>query len=521
MLVDALDTAIERSFDLLQGTELHEFRSFLCQCLDRMDQPMQIAIIGEICSSKSTLVNAMLGQEEIVRTGAMEETFNVSWLKYGNPEADIAVHFKDGRVQDVSRKLWEVWANRIGQESMQSNVSFIKVMHDNPSLKIFNIIDTPGLNAYSGIDSQNTIDFLKKVNPDAVVLLFTKGIARRTVDVIKAFQGSLPGQMTPVNAVGVLSKIDVYWPEEEDPIAAGKRIASRLFQEETSIHNTLYQLHPVCAGLAVGSMSLNDRDVESFKLLSEMDERTFQRMISTLQRFEADNTEIPVPGIERKRLSQKFTRYGVACAVELMRKNRNSPLEEVEKLLLEKSGFGVFYDSLIRHFGNRSHLIKFSALLSDILSFTVKAQQKVTGKEKDVLLEIENIFIELSLKQHELQELELLRDFYAGEIELSESEEDELVNITGENGLSCTEKLGLPDLRSIQTMKLLSEERYKYWHTKRMTTTNPKVKEAAHVMEKSYRVLGKELDLAECRLDDVTNFIWGISYGEMNHENRK
>lgn len=521
MLKNALDTVIERSFDLLRGTELYEFHSFLCQCRERLEQPMQVAIIGEICSSKSTLVNAMLGQEEVVRTGAMEETFNVSWLKHGNPESDITVHFKDGRIEDVSRDLWEVWANRIGQKSMQEDVSYIEVPHDNPALKIFNIIDTPGLNAYHGVDSRNTLDFLKKVNPDAVVLLFTKSIARRTVDVIKTFQGPLLGQMTPVNAVGVLSKIDVYWPEEEDPVAAGTRVASRLFKEETSISNTLYQLYPVCAGLAVGARSLTATDIDSFKLLAEMDDRAFRRLLSSVHRFEADDVRVPVSNVERKRLSQKFTRYGIACAVDLIRKNRISSLEELRKLLLEKSGFDVFYESLIRHFGNRAHLIKFSLLLSDVLSFTAKSRQNASEQEKDVLLEIETIFTELSFRQHELQELELLRSFYAGKIELSESEEIELRNITGENGLSCAEKLGLPTTSSLESMKFLAQERYSYWHTKRVTTTNPMVKDTARVMEKSYRAIGKETELAENRLDEVTNFLWGKKYGELNNERRQ
>lgn len=46
----------------------------------RMREPMQLAIVGRISSSKSTLVNAILGKAEVVRTGHEAETFNVSWL---------------------------------------------------------------------------------------------------------------------------------------------------------------------------------------------------------------------------------------------------------------------------------------------------------------------------------------------------------------------------------------------------------------------------------------------------------
>ena len=65
------------------------------EVLERLSQPMQLAIIGKISSSKSTLVNAILGKDEVVRTGQMEETFNVSWLKYGDSNDDVKVVFKN------------------------------------------------------------------------------------------------------------------------------------------------------------------------------------------------------------------------------------------------------------------------------------------------------------------------------------------------------------------------------------------------------------------------------------------
>ena len=58
----------------------------------RMTEPMQLAIVGRISSSKSTLVNAILGKPEVVRTGHEAETFNVSWLKYGDDKSPIYYH---------------------------------------------------------------------------------------------------------------------------------------------------------------------------------------------------------------------------------------------------------------------------------------------------------------------------------------------------------------------------------------------------------------------------------------------
>ena len=90
----------------------------LADAIDRatstIDQPMQLAIIGKISSSKSTLVNAILGKDELLPTGRKEVTFNVCWLKYGDPRADVIIHHKDGtpRAPSSSRQTRCVGNNR-------------------------------------------------------------------------------------------------------------------------------------------------------------------------------------------------------------------------------------------------------------------------------------------------------------------------------------------------------------------------------------------------------------------------
>ena len=49
--------------------QLFNIRTAIENVKRRMDEPMQLAIVGRISSSKSTLVNAILGKPEVVRTG--------------------------------------------------------------------------------------------------------------------------------------------------------------------------------------------------------------------------------------------------------------------------------------------------------------------------------------------------------------------------------------------------------------------------------------------------------------------
>lgn len=517
MLQDVSGPEFEKSLDLLRGTELNDFRSFILECQDRLRQPMRVAVIGEISSSKSTLVNAMLGEQEVVRTGPMEETYNVSWLTSGDPDADITVQFKDppGHKEIVHRRGWAHWANRMGQSAMQNNVSYIEVAHDSPALKTFSLIDTPGLNSYHGIDSQNTIEFLQKVRPDAVVLLFAKSISQRLVDVVKSFQGPLLSQMSPVNAIGVLAKIDTYWPGDPDPVAAGSRVAKRLFTEEASVENTLYQLQPVCAGLALGARTLSEEDMACFRTLAKVDVRTFQRSLSTAQRFVQEDSPLPLLAAERAALAEKFTRYGIFCAVEYLRTNGDASRDELSSELLHKSGFDVFFDLVTRHFGRRSELIKLAGVLSDIRNRVSVELKDVGGKERTVVQEIGSLFANLSLRQHELQELGLLADIYAGKIVLDGLQKDELLRVAGENGASCVEKLGLPCDVTIEQMQTTAWAKSSEWHEVFVSASgDPCLKRVARVMEKSYRAIGRDVENAATRLAETNRFLWGEEHSK-------
>ena len=138
-------------------------------CLHRLDEPIQLAVIGKISSSKSTLVNAILGGGNIVATGCSELTYNVNWLTYGDESSDIEIFFKDGHREVKPRTEWTKLANRLKEDESELNeaqkqyadsIKYIRVPHSCEILKYVNIIDTPGLYSYYRTDSQNTINFL-------------------------------------------------------------------------------------------------------------------------------------------------------------------------------------------------------------------------------------------------------------------------------------------------------------------------------------------------------------------------
>ena len=241
----------------------------ICDVDSRMREPMQLAIVGRISSSKSTLVNAILGKAEVVRTGHEAETFNVSWLKYGDDNAPIVVHFKNGKTQTIARNEWADWASHQGQQSLKAEVKYIEVTSSYEMLKYINIIDTPGLDATSRVDSENTIEFLKTVNPDAVILLFSKSLSEDTLKLINEFQNSetnMSFSINPMNALGVLSKVDMNWDimNDKDPIKASDNAVKRTLSSRSDVNKVLFRILPVSALMGLSASIITGEDIVAF-----------------------------------------------------------------------------------------------------------------------------------------------------------------------------------------------------------------------------------------------------------------
>ena len=132
----------------------------LRQASHQLGQPMRLAVVGQIKRGKSTLVNALLG-EEIAATGQLELTFTVSEFRYAL-ERSVFVHFKDG-----SRKgplppeaLDSLTVRNPAMVDELRRIRTVEFTMPNDLLHTFHLVDTPGLGSIHLVDAQNTNEFL-------------------------------------------------------------------------------------------------------------------------------------------------------------------------------------------------------------------------------------------------------------------------------------------------------------------------------------------------------------------------
>lgn len=454
---------------ILSGYEVSVLSNEIEMAQKRLMQPMQLAIIGKISSSKSTLVNALLGEAEIVRTGQMEETFNVSWLKYGDSNSDLKVVFKNGTIKSVPRAEWSKWTSHQETNTLKEQVKYIEVFYDHEILKEINIIDTPGLDALSQIDSRNTIAFLKEVHPDAVVMLFTKSIAESTLSVLQDFQSVGVGDfnLSALNAIGVLSKVDTIWSSmdaDKDVISIGHRvIKNTLYDKYPEVRKSLFSILPVSSLMGLAASTIEDKDYNSLKGLSVADNGILLEMLSSPDFFFDEDYKVEVMPDERRRLYAKFGLYGIYLLVKALQRNQDVSVDFLSEVLREKSGFSKLVLTIQSHFGGRATLIKTQSILQCILREIKTAKLNCTGDKYNALSSAEGLIVTALLSLHEYQEWEYLSKYYDGKLDITHEQADEFTAVCGEQGFSAAERLRCKDILSPKELIEIATQRALYW----------------------------------------------------------
>lgn len=131
--------------------------SFFEQLQHKSTEPMQIAIIGQFSSGKSTFLNALLGQD-ILPTGITPITSKVCKICYGE-DYILEILYKDGKkiLQNVE------FLHKLTRENSK-NIDFFCLYAPILLLKEINFLDTPGFNSQNDDDTHATLKVLENVD---------------------------------------------------------------------------------------------------------------------------------------------------------------------------------------------------------------------------------------------------------------------------------------------------------------------------------------------------------------------
>ena len=447
----ALDTAARAYAGTPQIVEVEELAR-------RLDEPLRVAIAGKVKAGKSTLLNALVG-EELAPTDAGECTKIVTWYIDGIAYR-VTLHPRDGGAARQVPFTREHGAMEVQLgPAVADDVDHLVIEWPSSSLKTMTLIDTPGIASLSTGVSARTHEFLSPsddhVTPADAVLYLMRHLHSSDVNFLETFHDQEFSQPTPVNAVAVLSRADEIGVGRLDAMASAERIAAR-YRTDPKIRRLCQTVVPVAGLLAQTGSTLRESEYRALELLSGVPADELERVLLSADRFAHETLSVNVTPIEREQLLDRFGLFGVRLALALLASGSVRNSTDLADAMVARSGLDQLREVLRTQFAARRDVLKArSALLG--LEAIVRAHP-VAGSDT-VAVEVERI----SAGAHELTEIRLLNALRAGSVDVKPEEADAMERLLGARGTSIPARLGLADSATADEQRAAMLEELARW----------------------------------------------------------
>lgn len=421
----------------------------------RLREPLRLAIAGMVKAGKSTLVNAMLG-EQIAPTGTAECTRVVTWYRY-SATPTVTLHPRKGEPQRMPVRREEGRLVLDLGDFAAEEVDWIDVGWPLAALRSMILIDTPGIASLSEDASARAMRFLTPEDSpsaaDAVVYLM-RHLHGSDVGFLEAFRDTAAGAAQTVCAVGVLSRSDEIGSGRIDALLSAGKVARR-YERDGDLATLVLGVIPVAGLVAEGARTLRESEYRAFRHLAEMDRGDRERLLVSADRFIAESTTTPLSAAERRGLLARFGMFGVRLATALIRGGAVSSSELAESMV-QQSGLVPLQQFVRDQFRTRAATLKVRGVLLELEKLI---REHPRGGAEAVHAGIER----LTAGAHELRELSLLAKARASGLSLPEEDAEEAQTIIGGRGTPAHARLGLPEEADAVAMREQLEARLAHW----------------------------------------------------------
>jgi hypothetical protein len=434
---------VEQRLGGVARSQVHEIRG-------RLGEPLRLAVAGRLKAGKSTLVNAMIGRR-VAPTEVGECTRVVTQFRYGTSDR-VDVVRRDGT--RVSRPLdgAGMIPQRLGVA--RQDIAYVDVTLTSDHLRDLTVVDTPGLSSVStgvsaaarrylfNADSDpaagraDAAPFDRDIDDDldaastealsgaeAIIYVLTQSLRADDVAALEAFR-SVTARLssTPVNALGLFTKVDKLAPGGADPWPTAARLAA---EQATTLRRTVSDVVPVIGLLAETTEAgrLTNADGAALRALAALPPAELAVLLASVDLFTTRPCVVPTEA--RARLALLLDLYGVAYAVAHLRERPQASTGELAQRLLQASGWQRLRHSVDTTFRWRADAIKAGWALSGLERIAGNAER---AADRESLRDaIQRVLAQP--EYHRLRLLEVARLVTTGVVELPAPMEAEVTRL--------------------------------------------------------------------------------------------
>ncbi len=408
----------------------------------RLNEPIRIALAGTLKAGKSTLVNALVG-EDVAPTDATEATRIVTWFRHG-PTPKVTANHWGGRRSNVP-----ISSHGAGPEGgltfdfrmlNPADVADLDVEWPAEELADTTIIDTPGTSSLTRDASERTLRLLVPADGvprvDAVVFLL-RTLNAADIALLKQIGQLVGGSAGALGIIGVASRADEIGAGRVDAMLSAADVAKR-FTKEMNQTGICQAVVPVSGLLALTARTLRQSEFIALQKLAGSDPAELNKAMLSVDRFVRADNPLPVDAGIRAQLLDRFGMFGIRISIGVLAAGVTDSAGLANELL-ERSGLVALREVIDQQFAQRSDMLKAHTALLSLRRF-VEAFPIVATPY--VIADIDPLLVDT----HAFEELRLLSQLLSRPTTLNEDEIVSLRRIIGGAGTHPASRLGLnPD----------------------------------------------------------------------------
>ncbi|MDG4810684.1 hypothetical protein O7634_28350 [Micromonospora sp. WMMD1120] len=393
----------------------------------RLEQPLRIAVVGPWRSGKSTVVNALMG-EEVAPVERAEDVF--TWYEDG--PAPRATAYPVGQPPQDLAVVKSANGLRVDLGWGAGDVRDIVVRWPTRALRQVTLIDTP---AVAGGAEQDRSPVLERVLTDAdAVLYLTRDGRDSDLRVLEAGHDGAVGQSAPVHVIMVLSRADETGGGRIDGLLTARQLARRHYRDPR-VSALSVNVVACSAMIGLAGRTLGESDVAALAALAQMPRPDLDAHLISADRFLRGELPVRLEAEARAALLGRLGLFGVRLAATLVRSGFDSRVT-LSAELIRRSGLTELRESITRCFLDRRDALKARAALAAVEAL-VRAEP--TRGSAELAGAVEQILT----GAHEFRELRLLVALRNTRLGFDAELAAEAQRLVGGDGVGLAARLGV------------------------------------------------------------------------------